>query len=105
MGDARAVTASAPLAGRRILVTRPAHQAEGLCQRITAAGGTAVRLPTLEIVPTTDTAAAQMALEAALEADWLIFISANAVFHALALRPDLLARSSARIAEIGRAHV
>ena len=103
MGDARAVTASAPLAGRRILVTRPAHQAEGLCQRITAAGGTAVRLPTLEIVPTTDTAAAQMALEAALEADWLIFISANAVFHALALRPDLLARSSARIAAIGAA--
>ncbi|HET7688239.1 MAG TPA: hypothetical protein VFK46_06350, partial [Candidatus Macondimonas sp.] len=71
MGIARAVTASAPLAGLRILVTRPAHQAEGLCQRIAAAGGTPVRLPTLEIVPMTDTATAQMALEAALAADWL----------------------------------
>ncbi|MES1994414.1 MAG: uroporphyrinogen-III synthase [Pseudomonadota bacterium] len=103
MGVARAVTASAPLAGLRILVTRPAHQAEGLCERIATAGGTAVRLPTLEIIPTTDTAAAQRALEAALEADWLIFTSANAVSHALVLRPDLLAHSSARIAAIGAA--
>jgi uroporphyrinogen-III synthase len=38
-----------------------------------------------------------------MSADWLIFTSANAVSHALALRADLLARSSARIAAVGAA--
>jgi uroporphyrinogen-III synthase len=95
------MTASAPLAGLRILLTRPAHQAEGLCQRIVAAGGTAVRLPTLEIAPVADAQAAREALEVGASADWLIFTSTNAVAHALALRPELLVGTPARIAAIG----
>lgn len=94
---------NAPLTGLRILVARPAHQAEGLCQRIAAAGGTAVRLPTLEIAPIADAQAARVALAAGARANWLIFTSANAVSHALALSPDLLTRTSARIAAIGAA--
>jgi uroporphyrinogen-III synthase len=97
------VIATAPLAGLRVLVTRPAHQAAGLCRRIEAAGGVPVRLPMIDIAPPGDPQAAQQALDAALDADWLIFTSANAVDGALALRPALLDRSRARIGAIGPA--
>lgn len=97
------MTVNAPLTGLRILVTRPAHQADGLCERIAAAGGTAVRLPTLEIAPVADAQAAREALEVGAAADWLIFTSTNAVAHALALRPELLVGTPARIAAIGAA--
>lgn len=39
------------LKGRRILVTRPAKQAEKLCQMIEEMGGIPIRFPTLEIAP------------------------------------------------------
>ena len=94
---------AAPLAGLRVLVTRPAHQAAGLCRRIEAAGGVPVCLPTLEIAPVSDAEAARRALAAATTADWLIFISANAVQYALTLAPELLAHASARIVAIGAA--
>ena len=38
-----------PLAGRRIVVTRPKDQAEGLATLIRQAGGDAIRIPALEI--------------------------------------------------------
>jgi uroporphyrinogen-III synthase len=38
-----------PLAGRRIVVTRPAGQAEGLCALIRDAGGEPLEIPALEI--------------------------------------------------------
>ena len=40
---------------KRVLVTRPAGQAERLCSLIEAAGGEAVRLPALEIHELEDT--------------------------------------------------
>lgn len=101
MDGARAVTA--PLAGLRVLVTRPAHQAAGLCRRIEARGGIPVRLPLIDIAPAGDPQAAALALDAALDADWLIFTSTNAVDAALALRPAVLRHSRARIAAIGPA--
>jgi uroporphyrinogen-III synthase len=71
------------LNGVRVLVTRPAHQAENLCHLIAERGGIAVRFPTLAIVECDDLLAIQKKL-AHLEAfDWLIFISANAVNFAL----------------------
>ena len=97
------MTEALPLAGLRILVTRPAHQAEGLCRRIAAAGGGAVRLPTLEITPVMDRPAARRQLESGLQADWLVFTSANAVAHAASLLPHLLRRATGRIAAIGAA--
>ena len=43
--------ATRALAGLRVLVTRPAHQAEELCALIERAGGIPVRFPTIEIAP------------------------------------------------------
>jgi len=103
MDGARAVISAAPLAGLRVLVTRPAHQAAGLCGRIEAAGGVPVRLPLIDIAPPGDPQAAGLVLDAALDADWLLFTSTNAVDGALALRPALLQRSGARIGAIGPA--
>lgn len=76
---------AAALSGRRVLVTRPAGQAEGIAGRIRRAGGEPVLFPTLEIVPVP--AAARLdALIAALDAyDLAIFISSNAVNSGLAL--------------------
>jgi uroporphyrinogen-III synthase len=71
------------LAGVRVLVTRPAHQAENLCRLIEAEGGTAVRLPLLTIEPGAHAAEARRLLAAPREL-W-IFTSANAVRHALPL--------------------
>lgn len=40
-----------PLAGRRVLVTRPAERSAGLIERIRAAGGEPIAFPVIEIVP------------------------------------------------------
>ena len=66
------------LAGVGVLVTRPEHQAAPLATLIEAQGGTAIRFPTMQIVPVEIEADR---LTAQLErADMLIFISANAVY-------------------------
>lgn len=65
-----------------VLVTRPAGQAVALGDGLRAAGFTPLYLPTLAI-ERTDTASACAALRAALPCDLAIFISANAVRHAL----------------------
>ncbi|MDH5777661.1 MAG: uroporphyrinogen-III synthase [Gammaproteobacteria bacterium] len=61
-----------------ILVTRPAHQAEGLCQLIEQAGGRAIRFPTLAIKPATD-ADTRTLFGQIGDMDIVIFISPNAV--------------------------
>lgn len=68
---------SGPLAGRTVLVTRPASQAAALAQAIRAAGGTAFEFPALEIEAVQlDELSAPLARLA--EADIAIFISPNA---------------------------
>ncbi|MDT0497813.1 uroporphyrinogen-III C-methyltransferase [Algiphilus sp. W345] len=69
--------ADTSLLGRRILVTRPAAQAEALCAEIERRGGTALRLPLLSVEAVGDTALQRLA--ANTEADWWIFTSSNAV--------------------------
>ncbi len=72
---------TAALAGRGILVTRPAHQAAALAEAIRAAGGEAVVFPALaiEVVPLDETAARDLAA-----ADIAIFVSPNAVRFGMA---------------------
>jgi len=75
------------LAGARILVTRPAHQADGLCHAIAAAGGTALRLPLFAIMPAADDSELRQRLDAARGAAWWLFTSANAATAAITLLP------------------
>lgn len=61
----------------KILVTRPAHQAEKLCHLIEANHGNPICLPTIEIVPLL---LEKSELESVLtNTDWFIFTSTNAV--------------------------
>ena len=76
-----------------VLVTRPAAQADELCEKIKAAGGEAIAFPTIVIEPVPAAATQQ-------PYDWLIFISANAVNHGLAL---VNRHTGTRIAAIGKA--
>jgi uroporphyrinogen-III synthase len=88
----------------RVLVTRPAHQAENLCRLITAQGDIAVRFPTLAIVEAEDLDAIQRTLTQLDSFDWLIFISSNAVNFALKANSGKIAKFEARqIAAIGKA--
>ena len=50
------------LTGIGVLVTRPEHQANHLCQLIEAEGGAAVRYPALVIKPRPDRAAVRAAI-------------------------------------------
>ncbi|CAK0780754.1 Uroporphyrinogen-III synthase [Gammaproteobacteria bacterium] len=70
-----------PLGGLKVLVTRPEDQAERLCQLIKQKGGQVERLPVLRILPLTDRAGTFLAQAGGY--DVMIFVSANAVHHAL----------------------
>lgn len=88
------------LAGRGVLVTRPAAQAAALCELVRENGGTPVAFPTIEIHPAADPAAAGRLL--AEPWDLLIFISRNAVEFGLGLLPAGLSADTA-IAAVGKA--
>ncbi len=68
-----------PLAGCRVLLTRPAEQAEPWRQALAAAGAVAIDYPTIEVGPPSDWAPLDSALACLTGYDWLIFTSANAV--------------------------
>lgn len=74
---------SGPLAGRTVLVTRPAKQAAALAQAIRAVGGTAFAFPALavEAVPQDELS---VPLARLAEADIAIFISPNAAQFGMA---------------------
>ncbi len=62
-----------------IVVTRPAKQAEGLCQLIEKQGGTAIRFPSLEITAPNHPKRAATQLQQLSRFDIAIFVSSNAV--------------------------
>ncbi|MCB1773804.1 MAG: uroporphyrinogen-III synthase [Gammaproteobacteria bacterium] len=90
------------LGGLSVLVTRPAHQADGLCELIASAHGRPVRFPTLEIRGPADKQAARTVLAGIRDGDLLVFVSANAVQYAFPLLPDRLPLDLA-IAAVGTA--
>jgi len=73
------------LFGITVVVTRPAHQAENLCQLIEAAGGEALRFPVIDIKPPQDVQKCQAQMERLEEHDLAIFISSNSVNEVLKL--------------------
>ena len=88
------------LVGMEVLVTRPADQAEQLCQLIMEAGGQVIRFPTLEIDPI---AVDANKLQQTLQSDWLIFTSTNAVdFAVKAFSGKMVGLQSLNIAAVGR---
>ena len=89
----------ADLAGRGVLVTRPAGQAEPLCRLIESAGGRAIRFPTIAIESTHDPEATALLGESW---DLMYFVSPNAVEQALALVADAGWPRVERVAAVGR---
>lgn len=71
------------LAGRTVVVTRPAAQAESLAAAIEAEGGTALRFPLLEISPLADPAPLEDIARRLDQFDFACFVSPNAVDYAL----------------------
>lgn len=94
--------AAQPLAGARVLVTRPAHQAQALCRMIEQAGGEAQALPSIEIAPPADARAAAAMVARVHEFDLAVFVSPNAVHSVRALMQDRPWPSGTRIAAVGR---
>ena len=74
-----------PLTGIDILVTRPAHQAGALAEKIRAAGGEPVLFPVLEILDIADPRPLLELIGRLDEFDLAIFISPNAVNKAMSL--------------------
>lgn len=76
--------AKLPLAGRKILVTRPRDQAMRLAQNIEREGGIPLLFPLLEIAPVQDSAVLQEQILRLSQVDLAIFISPNAVQYGMA---------------------
>jgi len=93
------------LNGARVLVTRPAHQAENLSRLIAERGGSAIRFPTLAIAAMDDACPIKNTLAQLDRFQWLVFISANAVtMHSYYIDGGKMNRfKSTRIAAIGDA--
>jgi len=70
-----------PLSGKRIVITRPPHQAGAFADRLRELGAEPVLLPTITIQPPRDLAPLDRALLHLDRYDWLILTSANTVTH------------------------
>lgn len=68
---------SAPLAGRRVIVTRPVEQARALVERLEGLGAEVVAVPLIEIVPIPASPAIEVALGALDRYDAIVVTSAN----------------------------
>ncbi|WP_462320761.1 uroporphyrinogen-III synthase [Halochromatium sp.] len=103
------MSATCPLNGRGVLVTRPSAQAARLCQLVREAGGEPIEFPTLEIRAASHPEQARRRL--AESWDIILFVSRNAVEYGVELfPPELLARLSSsgpsqglRLGAVGRA--
>ena len=88
-------TAQKSLEGKVVLVTRPAHQSKGFIELLEKNGAQALSFPTIDIRPTQLGEALKRSLSSLNENDMLIFISANAVNHALQRLSQLGIKASA----------
>jgi uroporphyrinogen-III synthase len=96
-----------PLAGRRVLVTRAAHQAGKLSDGLRALGADPVEVPVLGIGPPKSFKALDRALHQIPHYDWFIFTSANTVRavvdRAAELGVGLAPAKGAQVAAVGEA--
>lgn len=78
------MTAASPLAGRNIVITRPAGQAAHLAEELARLGAKPVLFPVLAIFDVDDPQPLQEAAIHLDDYDWACFVSPNAVEKALA---------------------
>ena len=71
------MSAAPPLAGKRILITRPRAKAGRLAEALTSQGAAVLLLPTIEIIPPETYAHLDAVLEVISGFDWLVITSAN----------------------------
>ena len=94
-----------PLSGKRVLVTRPAHQAADFAAALSARGARPILAPTISIGPPDDAGAIDATLGGIDAYAWTVFTSRNgvdAVFARLeALARDARALAGTKIAAIG----
>ena len=96
---------SRPLFGKRLLVPRPAHQAQKTAQSVRLRAAEPVLFSAIEILPPPDVEALKSAASRADTYDWVLFTSANGVerfFAALDEQgKDARALGTARVGVIG----
>jgi uroporphyrinogen III methyltransferase/synthase len=96
-----------PLAGRRVLITRPRHQAAEMGAAVVEQGGEPVYLPVVDVAPPEAWDEVDRHLAALPSYHWVVFTSANGVRSFLdrlrATGRDLRALGGARLAAIGPA--
>jgi uroporphyrinogen III methyltransferase/synthase len=94
-----------PLFGRRVLVTRPRHQAAGLAEPLAELGAEVHLQPVIEIGPPADWAPVDAALKGLDQFAWLVFSSANGVSYFLdrleSVHGDLRRLGAVKLAAIG----
>ncbi len=94
------------LAGRGILITRPAHQSASLAARVGAAGGEAILFPALAIAGLDDPAPLRALVARLAGFDWAIFVSPNAASRGLdSIRAHGAWPPGLRAAAVGRSTV
>ena len=98
--------AERPLAGRGIVITRPAQQAGELAELVRAAGGHAILFPVLEILDAENLGPLNAVIGRLDDFDLAIFISPNAVHKAMNLiKARRVLPPGLKVAAIGRGSV
>lgn len=96
-----------PLFAKKILVTRPAAQAESLSKPLRELGAEVIELPSFEINPLSNGKKLDAALRKIQQYDWLLFTSVNAVDYFFArikqLKQDIRTLQGIKIASVGPA--
>jgi uroporphyrinogen III methyltransferase/synthase len=91
------------LGGKRIVVTRPLHQAEDLARPLRQLGAEVILLPVISIMPPVNPDALRRAVARMDSYDWIIFSSANAVAALLSELGKNVTPPRAQIAAVGTA--
>jgi uroporphyrinogen-III synthase len=99
---ARTTTKAGSLAGRTLVLTRPAGTASALAQQVRQRGGVPLLLPGLSLRPMDDPAVLRVQLAEAMHDELLLFSSPAAVRYAAALLP---LRTRASVLAVGQGTV
>ncbi len=98
-----------PLFGKRVLVTRPADQADTMVAQLRSLGADVLYQPAIEISPPNDWKPVDAVIRSLADFDWLVFSSSNGVEYffnrLLELGKDLRAIGKCQLAAIGPATV